>query len=134
MTIESTIILGEHLTKESFVEYLKIVGEIIGEPELANDRGLYDAESRAQLDINLLTDYDYYEQDELDELDEYEKLLGTAPLSFIELSFFNEVGSTDMVIQFTKALNSLIPIVLDTGFDKVFSPCEIPSLTAEQAY
>lgn len=131
MTIESVIILGEHLTKESFAEYLKKVGEIIGEPELANHRGLYDAESRAQLDINLITDYDYYEQDELDE---YEKLLGTAPLSFIELSFFNEVGSTDMVIQFTKALNSLIPVVLDTGFDKVFSPNEILNLTDEQAY
>jgi len=54
MTIESVVILGERLTEESFVEYLKKVGEIIGEPELANDWGLYDAESRAQLDINLL--------------------------------------------------------------------------------
>ncbi|MFZ3002537.1 MAG: hypothetical protein WA071_19635 [Undibacterium umbellatum] len=132
MTIESTLILGEHLTKESFVEYLKKVGKIIGEPELAECRMIYNEESRARVDINLLTgDSCCFEQDELDE---YEKLLGTAPLSFIELSFFSEVGSTDLGIQFTKALNSLIPVVLDTGFDKVFSPNEIPSLTAEQAY
>lgn len=132
MTIESTIVLGEHLTKESFVEYLKKVGEIIGEPELGQYRSIYDEESCAQVQITLLIgDSCCFEQDELDE---YEKLLGTASLSFIELSFFSEVGSIDLGIQFTKALNSLIPVVLDTGFDKVFSPNEIPSITAEQAY
>ncbi|MFZ3002538.1 MAG: hypothetical protein WA071_19640 [Undibacterium umbellatum] len=127
MTIESTLILGEHLTKESFVEYLKKVGQIIGEPELANDQGLYDAETRAQLDISLLTSDDYYF--EQDELDAFEKLLGTAPLSYIELSFFSYPGSIDLGIQFTKALNSLIPVVLDTGFGRVYSPNEIPNLT-----
>ena len=127
MTIESTIVLGEHLTKESFVEYLKKVGEIIGEPELGKYWAIYNEESGAQVQITLLTSDDCaFEQDELDA---YEKLLGSAPLSFIELSFFRPAGSFDLGIQFTKALNSLIPVVLDTGFGRVYSPNEIPNLT-----
>ncbi|MBC3911375.1 hypothetical protein [Undibacterium umbellatum] len=126
MSMESTIVTSKNLTQEIFLEYLKKAGEKMGINDLEKDRCIYDDVSGAYLKIQLLSgDLICFEQDELEA---FKKLLGAEPVSYIELSYNHTENSVPLVMQFTRAINSFLPVVLDTGFDDVFSPEQIPTL------